>query len=428
MRSQDISEPSESITQERELAVVADEFGALLIGDETVIEEFEKKWAIIQPGAALVVPDQRIGIAAQGIGSSALRRARPISRYLAGDGLWSENSPRPAPGTVVTYHATTRSASSGRILSNPQILPQSVAGGPFAVAMLAVEAALAQQTQLIEARLDQIEDKVDDVLRLASAQRLGDVYGHRRILQRRLKDVSDGNVLTDTDWSSIASLGADLEVGVERLRFHAMQVVTQLNPQDTADERAEQLKAAVKKGRLRETLSLLLIAQQSLYIWQRLRLERIRSTEPQYLHQAVDSARSTLKEHAEADRELAETLRRLLDRHAALRISEVHRVFSGRAFDRYRVPLTEALDHFVEARALQIESWSNTENARLKDAYAVARERTRAITKSSRQQAARGIAGLARFVEPNSDTDGSSHEEPSAEQNPDPSVRGETAG
>ncbi|WP_405178832.1 hypothetical protein OG225_33315 [Nocardia sp. NBC_01377] len=386
-----------------DIAVIADEFGAVVVGDEALIAEFVDQWSSDDPDTAISIPDAPVSNVAGKVASSVMKTTAPATRYIQGSRIW-ENASRPKPGTVVTFHKTTRAATTGKILSNPQVALAPVPGiGQAVLAHMAVTAALEQLADRIEAHLDRIEDKVDDVLRLASAQRLGDVYGHRRILRRRVAEISAGAVLTETDWSSVAALGADLEVGVERLRQHAADLIAQLRPDDSADKRAEQLRSAVDKGMLGETLNLLLVAQQSLYLWQRLRLERTRLEEPDYLEQTVGSARATLREHIEADAELAGHLRTVLDRHAALRVSEVHRPLAGRTLARYRVPLARTLDAFIEARALQVESWNGVENASIRDALWVARGRTIDAANTGRRQISAGASAVARWVEPKAD-------------------------
>lgn len=67
-----------------------------------------------------------------------------------------------------------------------------------------------------------------------------------------------------TRTTSDTALGADLEVGVERLRFHAQKLLDSLDASPST--RADQLADVLRKGRLLETLQLLIVAQQSLFL------------------------------------------------------------------------------------------------------------------------------------------------------------------
>lgn len=383
-----------------ELITVPDEFGTIVVGAENELEQFAQRWdgANQGGGVAKLSPaevSKLIGAAPE------LMNAAKSARYVLGSSLW-RNAGTPKPGTVVTYHRMTRSAASGKILANPRVAVPPTAGAaafpPAAIALVGVQLALSQMSEQINARLDVIEDKVDAVLNLASAQRLGDVYGHQRLLRRKLEDIDNGHALTDTDWSSIAALGTDLEVGVERLRQHAVRTVLTMSPDDDADKRADRLKKAVTDGRLCETLQLLLVAQQSLYTWQRLRLERVSTVEPDFIGQTADSARNTLREQLDADRELADKLRRTIDTYAVLRVSEVHHQMSRRTLTKYREPLAEMVDKFIEIRGLQVDGWTGSRHATIREAVDAAAGNVAQVTRRGRKQ-------LAAWIAPKEDPD-----------------------
>lgn len=376
-----------------ELATVPDEFGTIVVGSEDELEEFAQRWDGANQGGVVKLSPAEIS---KLIGAAPeLMNAAKSARFVLGSSLWRTTG-TPKPGTVVTYHRMTRSAASGKILANPRVaIPPTVGAAAFppaAVALVGVQLALSQMSEQINARLDVIKDKVDAVLNLASAQLLGDVYGHQRLLKRKLEEIDDGSALTDTDWSSIASLGTDLEVGVERLRQHAVRTLLTMNANDDADKRAEHLKKAVTDGRLCETLQLLLVAQQSLYMWQRLRLERVSTAEPDFIGQTTASARTTLREQLGADRELADKLRRTIDSYAFLRVSEVHRQLSGRTLTKYRAPLAEMVDKFIEIRGLQVDSWIGTRHATVREAVDAAASNVAQVTRRGRKQLADWIA------------------------------------
>ncbi|HJP58726.1 MAG TPA: hypothetical protein VJ865_01955 [Gemmatimonadaceae bacterium] len=384
-----------------QLVVIPDEFGAVVVGDGAAMEVFTADWDRAHGLGSVAEPAKRQVDAVTKLGSKLLRTTRPVARYVSGSELW-EQAAKPTSGTVVTFHQMTRSASTGKILANPQVAPAVLVpgAGEILLGLAALEMALAQMADRIDARLDVIEDKVDDILRLASAQRLGDVYGHLRLLKRRVNEIDSGATMTDTDWSSIAALGADLEVGIERLRHHAVQLLSELHVQDSADKRADQLKKAVNKGMLGETLRLLLVSQQSLYLWQKLRLERVRVSEPEFLAQTLDSARMTLREHLDADRGLASSLRRALDAHAVLRVTEVHRQMAGRTLTKYREPLARTVDSFIDARTLQVDDWLGGDHASVREALVAAGHQAAALTNASRRQIAAGASSFAKWVGP----------------------------
>ncbi|MEV4156523.1 hypothetical protein AB0J48_26230 [Nocardia salmonicida] len=376
--------------QEADLVVVEDEFGTALVGDDSAIKAFVRDWDItvspvpVDAGTALrqthtQLFSTRSVTAAYGIAKSAVSLGGRSSK------------------TTVTYHRMVRD-KYGTIRSHTRIAPPTAAAVmPQLLALTALEMAMNAQFDAISEQLDVIEDKVDEVLRLASAERVGDVYGHHRLLSRRVQAVASGDALTATDWSSIAALGADLEVGVERLRMHAFKQLETLDVGAGPGKRADQLDAMMRKNRLGETLQLLVVAQKSLFLWQQLRLEQVRIVEAEHLDQTIMSARATLREHYLADVDLVARLREALDTHAVLRIAEAHHKLAARSMTKRRQDLSELLDRFGQARNLQLAQWDGSEHATLSEALAAAKTKTAAILNSSRRQ-------LASWIEPAAET------------------------
>lgn len=124
----------------------------------------------------------------------------------------------------------------------------------------------------------------------------------------------------------------------------------------------------MREGRLGETLRLLIVAEHSLYLWQRLRVERVQEEEPHHLMQAVRSAHATLGEHLAADLELVAELRGVLNTYGSLRALEFHRKISGRRLRQNLLTLRGDLDYFVDARGLQIGEWASLSTPTARDA------------------------------------------------------------
>ncbi len=376
-----------------DLVVIEDEFGTALVGAEEAIAEFTR-----QEGFSLPVVAAESGVTVTTL-APRLFGARAVgSAYLVGISV--VESARRARGTTVTYHRMVRD-SNGTIRSNARIpAPGAAAIAPQMAALMALEAAISAQFDQIHEHLDVIEDKVDEVLRLAAAERLGDIYGHHRVLARKARAMADGDALTATDWSSLAGLGPDLEVGVERLRMHVIKQAETLDSRLGPGKRAEQLEAMVRKNRLGETLQLLVVAQKSLFLWQRLRLEQVRVTELEHFEQTIASARSILREQYRADVELVVGLRELLTTHAVLKTSEAHHKIVSRSLTKHRRELESMLDQFVQARNLQLATWEGRDHATIAEAMIAAKVKAAALATSGRRQLARGGAGIVAWIDP----------------------------
>lgn len=392
-----------------DLVVIEDEFGTALVGTDDALDQY-----MASLGTSLVPVRSESGTALAQMtdaifGGRAVRSAYSIANHAQS----VLSSPSASAGAKVTYHRMVRDAGNGRILSNARIPDPGVAAmglGPQAVALIALEAAIAAQFDEIHEHLDVIEGKVDEVLRLAYAEQIGDVYGHHRVLVELVREIRGGHALTATDWSTIASLGVDLAVGVERLRTHAVKQLEILDREAGPAKRAEQLEKMLRTNRLADTLRLLVVAQKSLFLWQNLRLEQVKVREPEYLDQTIVSARDRLHEQFRADIDLVTKLREVIDIHAVLRTTEVHHMFVGRTLTKLRVELDELLTEFVRARNLQLSEWGIAEHAKIADALAAARDKAGQIVVGGRRQLARGAAGMAAWVDPK-EPDGSRDDE-----------------
>ena len=344
--------------------VSEDEFGTVVAGSKSAVAEFVAEW---QADFSITQRETTLSSSALDKVLSAcagILRSPDSASFL----LRSESSSR-APVESVSYRRVTRSLETGRFTSNTPIPPELLAGSPQgALAAAMVISGLESMIEPLQQSLDRIEDMTADILRLADAERTGDVFGRRRVLRRLTGELDNGAVLTETDWDSVAGLGPDLEIGVERLRHYSTRLLLDLRADVAADDRADLLAKAVQKDRLGETLQLLLIAQESLFLWQRIRVERVELREADYLPQVLESAKATLREHLAADVALVADLRSTLDTYGTLRVSEFHRKLSARRLKKNLTPLRADIDSFVTNRALQVAQWNEPKNPGVLDA------------------------------------------------------------
>ncbi|MFD0449693.1 hypothetical protein ACFQZK_01330, partial [Rhodococcus aetherivorans] len=334
--------------------------------------------------------------------TAELFSAKTVSTvYAIGTAMQRQFAAKATAGTTVTFHRMVREAGTGKILSHARIAPPGAAAGFGPAAALAgLKMAIAAQFDRIDEHLDRIEDSVDEILRLASAQRLGDVYGHHRLLTRRVHALTDGDALTATDWSSIRRARGRPRGRRRTPAVPRPETARHARGRRLPGARADQLADVLHKGRLLETLQLLIVAQQSLFLWQRLRLVQVQTIEPQHLQQTIASARATLSEQYTADTDLAARLRQILDRHAVLSPGEAHHKLAGRALTKHRDGLAAMVEAFIAARNLQIEQWTGARHATLGEAWSAARTRTGAAVTAGRRRLARGASTVATWVEP----------------------------
>lgn len=242
--------------------------------------------------------------------------------------------------------------------------------GLMALQVMALQQALQAAIAGVEEAVVRVEGKVDSLLTLASADRAGDILGQYAVLRRMSDELDERDgVLPDADWDSVAALGPTLQIAVERLREHARRVLVRFDSQISIGQRADELRKAVSDQRLGETLRLLVVAEESLHLWQRIRLARIIATEPEHTERALESARSVLADNRDADVELVALARSVVSDYAAIRPLEFARKFSASKVRAHTAGLREDVDAFAAARAAQVEGWADHRSPTVGDAF-----------------------------------------------------------
>lgn len=261
--------------------------------------------------------------------------------------------------------------------------------------LIAVQVALKTAVASVEAAVQRVEGSVEQVLTIAEASRVGDVVGHHASLSRLVHALEATGSLPSADWESVAGLGPSLEVGVERLREHLKRTLKGFD-----DEKAY-LHRAMDENRLGESLQLLVVAEQSLYLWQRLRIARVAATEPDHLGSVTDSARRMLAEHLERDGELLVHARAELASYTAIKPLEIVRRMSSRTLKRDMPALRQDLDDFAVARRSQVVGWVEHEDPSIGDALAELGSRAKLVGGAAKALGSRavdvGAFGLGKF-------------------------------
>jgi hypothetical protein len=326
--------------------VLEDETGALLVGSDAAVAAVLDTWE----------QDAALGAVSSLTGSDLTRAVAEAHQLGVKVAEVGRHVRRIRRSTEDELRLIKRDAH-GRFLSNVPVNPALVAGGPVALQVAALQMALEGAVQGVLDAVKEVGEKVDELLRLAAAERMGRAIGQRRLLQRRVIDVRNGVELSDTDWSSVAALGTDLEVGVEQVRNYLRRRVRALDVDKSPGDRADALKKARSEGRIGDELRLLAVAERSMFLWQMLRLARVGSAEPEHLAATAVSVRATLSEHLDADVALADELHKRLDAFDSVGPLELHHIVASRKLRRELEPLRRDFDEFVRARGMQAREW-----------------------------------------------------------------------
>lgn len=140
------------------------------------------------------------------------------------------------------------------------------------------------------------------------------MLGNNLTLSRMVESLERCGSLPDAYWDSVAVLGPALNVTVEQLRNHVGRILASFDDELPVQQRAEKLRNALNDNRLNDTLSLLVIAEDSLHKWQRRSLARVASTQPEHLLRAIDEARELVDHHLQEDVAIYRNAKEVLDR------------------------------------------------------------------------------------------------------------------
>ncbi|MEO6500533.1 MAG: hypothetical protein ABIQ09_01320 [Jatrophihabitantaceae bacterium] len=363
-----VAGPGECADQEITLAVVGE--GLVCLGDRTVVDDYIARIQTVSRRSW-----QDLGITTQSL-TDLGAAASTLAAFHAEAGQYFRMSPESlamfresalVPGADGYFKVVARN-NRGQFAGNYDLQSvtfdaQQAMSLQLAMATASLRAAIKDVAKAIE----RVEGKVDRLVALANAQMLGQVIGQHRALEHHTSRLDAKGSMPATDWESVASMGPKLVHGIETLRQFLREQVRALDPSKPAPERANALRTAIADNRLGEVLQLLVLAEDSHYLWQRLRIERARVTEPANVENVVESAQQQLQEDMHLDGVMLRDLRDALMDYATLRPLEIHRRWSGIKLEGDVQQFRSDLDEFVAARRMQITSWPEFQRPTIRD-------------------------------------------------------------
>jgi hypothetical protein len=302
------------------------------------------------------------------------------------------------PGTDGFYRMMTRGADN-KFLHQLQWKPTAVNPAQMMSAqMVAVQLALKTAVAEVEEAVRRVEGKVDQVLKLAQAHRTGDVLGNYTTISRLVAYLDSHGAVPDALWDSVATLGPALNSTVEQLRNHVDRTLGSLDPNEPVHERARALSDAVTAGLLSETLNLLVVAEESLFRWQRVLLARVESTQPEHLTKILEDSQQLLAQQLAADGALHRRARVSIASFGTPKAIDGFRFLSVRDLTKHRNQLQQDLDDFARARHHQIQSWEALAPPSIRDAADATVEIARKSATQALTAAGEGLIKLSDML------------------------------
>ena len=235
-------------------------------------------------------------------------------------------------------------AEGGQFAGQLTFDPHGDLGAEQALAMqtAAVSMALRSAIANIQAAVERVEEKVSDIQRRIGAREIGEVVGTYRKLDRLVAATTARGHLLEADWDSIAGAGLNLKRALEAMRAYVSNTVGAIEANASLPKRESAIKRLGDPQRVAGTLRLILVAEQALHLWEYLRLERVRRTDPDHVESALSEARKSMKAQHTRDEELVAQTAEAIATVCTIGALEVHhflaipdsRKASNRALDQ----------------------------------------------------------------------------------------------
>jgi hypothetical protein len=157
---------------------------------------------------------------------------------------------------------------------------------------------------------------------------VGDVIGVYRRLDRVVAATTTRGHLLDADWDAVAGAGLDLERALESMRAYVTKTVNAVDPNARLPKRQASVAQLNEAEGVAGTLKLILVAEQALHLWEYLRLERVRQTDPDHVESALMEARSSLRTQRARDEELVAAAAARIDLVRTIDPLEIHHLLA----------------------------------------------------------------------------------------------------
>ena len=130
-------------------------------------------------------------------------------------------------------------------------------------------------------------------------------------------------------------------------------------------------------GSVADVLRLILVTEQSLQLFEYLRLQRVRDTDPEHIESALEDARASLRGQHDLDEQLVTVMLEAVDRTRVIEALEVHHVLSKDGLDAEARRFHAEVVAFAESSRIEAPgALGDMRRAGLAEARAEVRDRT----------------------------------------------------
>lgn len=280
--------------------------GVLVQGDPGAVAVFVDQMLATTSGVENAI--RRVAPDGVALGAHALSLAQAHRQYfeLSPQALELVRSGELVPTADGFFRSMVR--SGGKIAGNVDWKPADLQPQQaLALQTMAVHLALRAAIKDVVEAIERVEGKVDKLIQLARAERLGDAMGDRITLGALAERARVTGKVSVTDWSTVDALGAQIARDTETLRAYVLREAADADKSRLVRSRSSEL-ADLTDELLRESLALLVVAEQNYILWQEIRVAHVASNEPQALADTVADVRTQLAALRRADQHLIDEL------------------------------------------------------------------------------------------------------------------------
>jgi hypothetical protein len=262
---------------------------------------------------------------------------------------------------------------------------------------LAGQMALRAAIREVTVALERIEGKIDKLAAVAEAERLGAVVADRSTLQPLVDRARVSGKLGRTDWDTIASLGPLIARDIETLRAYILRQLKDVKDSSLVRIRAGEAEELTDRL-LKESLALLVVAEQNYAMWQELRLAHAVNFERAETAIVTAAIHRQLAALSEADQSLVAELQDVADRLAQPTGYEGLAVLQKGRLVKHVRQLDEMGKWFCEQRHLDDRPSERPEFAGFQESVVKARDTAAGAARSAAKAVADGSSRLRNRV------------------------------
>ena len=293
-----------------DLLLFADEFGLVVQGPEDVARAaIDRLLDGTDPGPGARRSLGKADVAA--VAASGLAVAATSGEYLR---LTAESAAKVAEfGKQVDSSGAMRGwvRDGNKFAGQLAFQPVSMAAEQaLAMQTAAVSLALRSAIADVQKAVERVEGKVDQIKAHLDGRLRGDVIGTYLHLEQVATATNARGRLLQADWDGVAGVRHHLLRDLQTLRTYVTQATDKLADGQRLPKREDMIREfGNRRGDVGDMLQLVLVAEQSLHLWEYLRLQHVAAHEPEHLGSAIEDARQSLRQQHELDGTMVEALR-----------------------------------------------------------------------------------------------------------------------